>query len=53
MKGRDIHVGLSWPPQSDICPNGRTYPRKAVMTITKKITTPIDQRRVLGALNEP
>jgi hypothetical protein len=29
-------------PQNDICPHGRTYPRKAVAIVTKKIRTPID-----------
>jgi hypothetical protein len=29
-------------PQHDICPHGRTYPRKAVAIVTKKIRTPID-----------
>jgi predicted P-loop ATPase/GTPase len=29
-------------PQNDICPHGKTYPRKAVAIVTKKINTPID-----------
>lgn len=28
-------------PQNDICPHGRTYPRKAVAMEIKKIVTPI------------
>ena len=27
-------------PQNDICPQGRTYPRKAVAIDSKKIVTP-------------
>lgn len=30
-------------PQNDICPQGRTYPRKAVAMTKKRIRTPIDQ----------
>jgi len=50
-----IHVTIIWPmygiveirlvitvaPQKDICPQGRTYPRKAVAMEIKKILTPI------------
>jgi hypothetical protein len=28
-------------PQNDICPHGRTYPRKAVAVVVNRITTPI------------
>jgi len=27
-------------PQNDICPQGRTYPRKAVAITARRITTP-------------
>lgn len=30
-------------PQKDICPQGRTYPKKAVAIIINKITTPTIQ----------
>lgn len=30
-------------PQKDICPQGRTYPTKAVAMVRKKIITPILQ----------
>jgi len=30
-------------PQNDICPQGRTYPIKAVPITKNKINTPIDQ----------
>lgn len=30
-------------PQNDICPQGRTYPRKAVAMTRNRITTPTDQ----------
>ena len=30
-------------PQNDICPQGRTYPRKAVAIIKNRIRTPTDQ----------
>jgi hypothetical protein len=29
-------------PQNDICPHGRTYPRKAVAMVVNRIRTPID-----------
>lgn len=37
-------------PHNDICPYGRTYPKKAVAIIKIKITVPIVHTRVLGAL---
>jgi len=37
-------------PHKDICPYGSTYPRKAVIIISIKITVPITQTNVLGAL---
>lgn len=30
-------------PQKDICPQGRTYPRKAVAIESRKIDTPANQ----------
>lgn len=33
-------------PQKDICPQGRTYPRKAAAITNNRITTPTDQVRV-------
>lgn len=30
-------------PQNDICPQGRTYPKKAVAITRSRITTPTDQ----------
>lgn len=30
-------------PQKDICPHGKTYPKKAVAIVVNRINTPIDQ----------
>jgi hypothetical protein len=37
-------------PQKDICPQGRTYPRKAVAMTNKMITTP--ETHTFGLLEE-
>ena len=38
-------------PQKDICPQGKTYPKKAVAIVASKIVHPISQTR--EKLNEP
>jgi hypothetical protein len=40
-------------PQKLICPQGKTYPIKAVAIINKKITTPLIHSFSLGYINEP
>ena len=41
MKGiADAKFVITVAPQNDICPQGRTYPIKAVITVNKKIRTP-------------
>jgi len=39
----EIKLVITVAPQNDICPHGRTYPRKAVAIEIKKILTPIIQ----------
>jgi hypothetical protein len=39
----EIKFVITVAPQYDICPQGRTYPRKAVPIEIKKIVTPIIQ----------
>jgi len=36
----DSRLVITVAPQKDICPQGRTYPRKAVPILTRKIVTP-------------
>jgi predicted P-loop ATPase/GTPase len=40
-------------PQKLICPQGRTYPRKAVAIIARKIATPSTQIRTRGDRYDP
>lgn len=46
----EIRLVITVAPQKDICPHGRTYPRKAVAIDRIKIDTPIIH--VLWSLNE-
>lgn len=39
----DAKLVMTVAPQKDICPQGRTYPRKAVPITKNKITTPTNQ----------
>jgi len=39
----DARLVITVAPQKDICPHGRTYPRKAVPIRRNKITTPATQ----------
>lgn len=39
----EIKLVITVAPQKDICPHGKTYPRKAVAIDRKKILTPIIQ----------
>lgn len=39
----DTRFVITVAPQKDICPQGKTYPRKAVPITKKKIVTPIIQ----------
>lgn len=39
----EIRFVMTVAPQNDICPQGRTYPKKAVAIEIKKIVTPIIQ----------
>jgi len=48
-----IRLVITVAPHKDICPYGSTYPRKPVIIINKKITTPKVQANVLGALYDP
>jgi len=45
-----IKLVITVAPHNDICPYGSTYPKKAVPIIRIRITTPIVQAKVLGAL---
>ena len=38
-------------PQKDICPQGKTYPKKAVAIVANKIVQPINHTR--EKLNDP
>jgi hypothetical protein len=48
-----IRLVITVAPHKDICPYGRTYPKKAVIIIHKKIAIPIVYTIVLGALYDP
>lgn len=39
----DIRLVITVAPQNDICPQGSTYPRKAVAMVRNRIITPTDQ----------
>jgi hypothetical protein len=39
----EIRLVITVAPQKDICPHGRTYPRKAVAIRANKIATPENQ----------
>lgn len=41
----DIKLVITVAPQNDICPHGKTYPKKAVAILTNKIVTPTIQVR--------
>jgi hypothetical protein len=45
-----IRLVITVAPHKDICPYGRTYPKKAVTIINIKIIVPNVQTNVLGAL---
>jgi len=38
----DIRLVITVAPQNDICPQGRTYPKKAVAMVRNRIITPTD-----------
>lgn len=46
----EIRFVITEAPQNDICPQGNTYPKNAVIIVNKKIITPTDQ--VSKNLNE-
>jgi hypothetical protein len=48
-----IRFVITVAPHNDICPYGRTYPKKAVAIIATNIIAPITQTKVLGALYDP
>jgi hypothetical protein len=48
-----IRLVITVAPHRLICPYGSTYPKKAVTIINIKITTPILNTKVLGALYDP
>jgi len=48
-----IRLVITVAPHKDICPYGKTYPKKAVAIITINIIVPIIHTNVLGALYEP
>jgi hypothetical protein len=54
MKGiADIKLVITVAPQKLICPQGSTYPMKAVAIININITTPTFHNIILGLVYDP